>query len=111
MRTKEVNLDGLKFTLGNLTQGDVVKIDNESRKFNPRGGTYVDERLYELEYVTAAIKNWTFCDDKKEVYKVDKEHVGLLPPYVFLELLDEATKLNMTQKQLDFLAKLEKEQK
>ncbi len=90
--------------LNELTQGDIISISNNSKDKNERGQVYTDENKFNILLLAASIKSWNFTDEGKEVLAVTRENVEKLPAHVYKEVLDEAIKLNMTKKELDFLA-------
>lgn len=103
MKTKTVELNDEKFVLAELTQGDLIEIDNGSKRFNPRGAPYNDDRLSELGYIVHSLKEWTDANGVKK--EINDDSVKSISLAVFKVLLEEASKLNMTDKELEnFLA-------
>ncbi len=103
-RIKDLEFDGIKFVLKELTQGDIISISKDSKETNIKGQPFTDENKFNLLFVNASMKSWDFKDDKGEPLAVNVENTQKLPVHIFKELLDEAGRLNMTDKEKDFLA-------
>ena len=103
-RTKDLEFDGVKFVLNELTQGDIISISKDSKETNAKGQPFTDENKFNMLFVKASIKSWNFKDDKGESLPVNVDSVQKLPVHIFKELLDESGRLNMTDKEKDFLA-------
>ncbi len=104
-RNKELKLEGITVSLNELTQGDIINISGLSKDKNDRGQVYVDEAKFNVLLLTTSIKTWNFKGESgNEVLPITKESIEKLPVHVYKEVLDEAIQLNMTKKELDFLA-------
>lgn len=105
LKEKTLTVRGISFVLRELIQGDIVRIDLDSKRWAPRGTLYTDETSYNLKYVTASIKSWDYKEGDN-ILPINEDSVKKLPNAIFRELLEAATELNMTDKEADFLKSL-----
>jgi hypothetical protein len=103
-RQKEIEIDGVKLSLSELTQGELIGISNLSKDKNEKGQVYVDEGKFNANLLATSVKSWDFKEDGKVILPVNKENIEKLPAHIYKDALDEAIQLNMTKKELDFLA-------
>ncbi len=103
-RNKELKLEGVTVSLNELTQGDIINISSQSKDKNDRGQIFVDEAKFNVLLLTTSIKSWNFKGEGNETLPITKESIEKLPVHIYKEVLDEAIQLNMTKKELDFLA-------